>query len=190
MTTTDEQRRTAILRAAQQLLEHYGLNKTTVADIARAADIGVGTFYLEFQSKDDVIAQIARHKHEAILEDLRAATTGDGPVLQRMRDFLDTRVNRFQSLRDCGSHVFELVHCRCAPVQSAWAEYLVCENSLLSDLVVEGIERGEIASLGEPQQMARAILDAYAAFMPPRAVGADDRRVAAMHDLVLRGLRP
>jgi hypothetical protein len=61
--TAEAERRQTILAAAERLLRHYGPGKTTIAEIAREADVGVGTVYLEFSSKD------------AILEALSAGTT-------------------------------------------------------------------------------------------------------------------
>ena len=41
-----------ILRAAEQVLAEKGLYEAKIADIAEAADIGVGTVYLHFQTKE------------------------------------------------------------------------------------------------------------------------------------------
>lgn len=49
--TAREQR---ILDAAADLFIHYGYDKTTVDDIARAAGISKGAIYLHFKSKDDL----------------------------------------------------------------------------------------------------------------------------------------
>ncbi len=44
-----------ILDAAAALVLHYGLDKTTVDDIAREAGISKGAIYLHFKSKDDLM---------------------------------------------------------------------------------------------------------------------------------------
>ena len=43
-----------ILNAAVDLFIHYGYDKTTVSDIARAAGISKGAIYLHFKSKDEL----------------------------------------------------------------------------------------------------------------------------------------
>ena len=48
-----------ILDAAERLLRHYGRNKTTVSDIAREAGIAVGSVYLEFETKDAIVAALS-----------------------------------------------------------------------------------------------------------------------------------
>jgi AcrR family transcriptional regulator len=42
------------------LFKHYGFEKTTVADIAHAARIGVGSVYLEFDSKETVARELSK----------------------------------------------------------------------------------------------------------------------------------
>lgn len=48
------EREQRILDAASELFVHYGYDKTTVSDIARAAGVSKGAIYLHFKSKDDL----------------------------------------------------------------------------------------------------------------------------------------
>ena len=41
-----------------QLLHQHGIERTTLADIANAADVPVGNVYYYFKTKDDVIAAV------------------------------------------------------------------------------------------------------------------------------------
>lgn len=50
--TASTARENRILDAAADLMAHYGYDKTTVSDIARAAGISKGAVYLHFESKD------------------------------------------------------------------------------------------------------------------------------------------
>jgi TetR/AcrR family transcriptional repressor of nem operon len=50
---------------AGALIQRQGIEKTTIADIARAADVPVGNVYYYFKTKDDLIeAAIAGHTHD------------------------------------------------------------------------------------------------------------------------------
>ena len=55
-----ERTRRDLLTAAIRVLAKKGLHDTKVADIAAAADIGVGTFYLHFPTKDALFDAVAR----------------------------------------------------------------------------------------------------------------------------------
>jgi AcrR family transcriptional regulator len=52
--------REALISAGERLFATQGYHGTTVAEIAGAADVGVGTFYLHFRDKDDLAETIVR----------------------------------------------------------------------------------------------------------------------------------
>src|SRR5207244_13446408 len=47
-----EDKRQELLAAATRVLAEKGLDRTKITDIAAAADVGVGTFYLHFPDKE------------------------------------------------------------------------------------------------------------------------------------------
>lgn len=53
-----EIRREELMDAAQRLFLEKGFAATSVAEIVAAADVAKGTFYLYFQTKDDVLAAL------------------------------------------------------------------------------------------------------------------------------------
>jgi AcrR family transcriptional regulator len=52
--------RAQLLRAAERLLAAKGFHATKIADIAAAADVGTGTFYLHFPNKEALFADLVR----------------------------------------------------------------------------------------------------------------------------------
>src|SRR5579862_5496214 len=78
MNDAPAQRRRCILEAADRLLRHYGPQKTTVADVAREAGVGVGTVYLEFPSKDALVEELSRTRYRSVLRVMREAATAEG----------------------------------------------------------------------------------------------------------------
>ena len=59
---TNRDREERILRAASNLIAHYGYDKTTVSDIAREAGISKGAVYLHFASKEDLFEALLRNE--------------------------------------------------------------------------------------------------------------------------------
>ena len=51
-------KRSRLIAAASQLLYQQGVEKTTLAEIAHAADVPVGNVYYYFKTKDDLIAAV------------------------------------------------------------------------------------------------------------------------------------
>src|ERR1043166_8545477 len=68
-----------ILTAARKVLAEKGYHNAKIIDIAAAADGGVGTFYLHYQTKDalflELIEETARRLKEKI-DQARAAVEG------------------------------------------------------------------------------------------------------------------
>jgi len=50
-----EKSRTSLILAAREMMSVKGVDATTIADITEAADLGFGTFYNHFKSKDEIV---------------------------------------------------------------------------------------------------------------------------------------
>jgi AcrR family transcriptional regulator len=183
-------RRELILKVADRLLRHYGPQKTTVADVAREAGVGVGTVYLEFPSKDAIVEALSRARHGAVLDAMRAAAQA-GPYAGRLTGALDARLDALFAIAGEGAHACDLVHCVSSAVRTAQATFHDGERALVVELLRGGVEAGEL-EVDEPEGAARTVLRAYASFSLPWIAGKDRdetrRAMAAMHDLVLHGL--
>src|SRR5262245_10624406 len=160
-------RRDQILKAADRLLRHYGPHKTTVADVAREAGVGVGSVYLDFPSKDAIIEELSRARYRAVLDAMDAAVGAAGrPYRARLAGALDARLDAFFALADAGVHACDLVHCGSSPVKTAQASFFDEELGLIVRVLREGAAAGEF-EVREPEPSARAVLHAYVYFMPP-----------------------
>jgi AcrR family transcriptional regulator len=61
-------KRQRLIAAAVQLLHQQGIERTTLAEIAKAADVPPGNVYYYFKTKDDVVAAVI----EAHADDIKA----------------------------------------------------------------------------------------------------------------------
>jgi AcrR family transcriptional regulator len=186
------QRRACILDAADRLLRHYGPQKTTVADVAREAGVGVGTVYLEFSSKDAIVEELSRARHRAVLAAMRAAATAAGRTApEHLAGALDARLGALLSIATEGAHACDLVHCVSAAGKSAQATFYEDQLALIADVLRRGIAAAEL-EVDDVDVTARTVLRAYTTFTLPWLAGKDPdevrRALAAMHRLVLHGL--
>ncbi len=190
--STAATRRTQILDAAERLLRHYGPLKTTMAEIAREAGLGVGTVYLEFPSKDAILEELSRVRHGRVLGAMRAALACTGPCWSdRLAAVLDAKVGALLALADEGAHATDLLHCASPAVQSIYAWFREEELRLVAGLLEDATRAGEFA-VDEPTPTAVTLMYAYASFAPPWVfrIPRQDLRDALgrMHGLVLHGL--
>lgn len=78
--------RDKIFRAALQLFAQRGFMETTVEDITEAADVGKGTFFNYFPTKEHVLATYGAERVAAVEGALERARTTQGPVLEIIRE--------------------------------------------------------------------------------------------------------
>jgi AcrR family transcriptional regulator len=64
--------RERLLTAALQVFLEHGFDAATTAEMAAAADVGAGTFYLHFKDKRDVYETLARRAARQMIERWRA----------------------------------------------------------------------------------------------------------------------
>ena len=67
------QARQTILNAAAQQFELHGFANTSIAGIMQAANLGVGTFYNYFGSKEEVLLTLARNLREEVESNISRA---------------------------------------------------------------------------------------------------------------------
>jgi AcrR family transcriptional regulator len=159
-------RRGAILEAAARLFEHYGHGKTTMADVAREAHVGVGTVYLEFDSKDAIVQELSLSMHVHVLQTMRAAALRDRDHGARLRAVLLARTECFLELRRKGHHACELVHCQNDAVKTAHERFRADERGLLAELIEEGRRAGHFRNV-DGSRTAMLIQRAFATLSPP-----------------------
>ena len=67
VTKDPEDRREDILRAGEQVFGTIGFERATISELADAAEIGKGTFYLYFESKDHLLGALWERYVDAIV---------------------------------------------------------------------------------------------------------------------------
>lgn len=80
-----ERTRRDILRAAEQVLAEKGPYEAKIADIAEAADIGVGTVYLHFQTKEALTEAVVEDAVTRLKEAVDRARGAASSVVEQVR---------------------------------------------------------------------------------------------------------
>jgi AcrR family transcriptional regulator len=187
----DGVRRELILKAAERLLGRYGPAKTTMADVAREAQIGVGSVYLEFPSKDAIVEELSTARHRKIIQAMKKASDAKGSFRERLTGMFDAKVAVLLGFAEEGAHTCDLVHCMSPAVRTAEKRFEEQERALIATHLREGARAGEFANV-RPEVLGRTILRAYMVFSPPWIFKMPREEVksalSAMHDLILKGV--
>lgn len=186
------ERRESILGACERLLHRYGPSKTTMSDVAREAGVAVGSVYLEFPSKDAIVAELSSRKHDLVLQAITRGIASERPYGERLRLAIDARTEAYFSIASGGAHACDLVHCSSTAVKSAAERFRAAELATFSELLRAGAKAGELEVSGKVELTTRAVLVAYARFTPPWLFSSPrDESLAllrALHEVVLQGL--
>ena len=81
-------KRERLIAAATQLVHQQGVERTTLADIANAADVPPGNVYYYFKTKDDVIAAVIQAHAHQIKTTLAAIDTRHRSPKSRLKAFV------------------------------------------------------------------------------------------------------
>lgn len=95
-----------ILKAAIEVISEKGLDKTSISDIVRKAGIAQGTFYLYFQSKNDLIPAIAENLLSITLADIQEKAGGKASFW----DVLDVVIDETLRMTETHKHIIVLLY--------------------------------------------------------------------------------
>ena len=80
-----EKTRQELLTAAKSVLAKKGYYNAKIADIAAAADIGVGTFYLYYPTKDALFLELVKETAQALKEEIDQARAQVEDLVEKIR---------------------------------------------------------------------------------------------------------
>ena len=153
-----DDKRQRILEAARKRFRYYGVRKTTMQEIARDAGVAVGTLYLYFKDKDDLLVAgteeyVIRHRRQA-----DAMLASDASAADKLRRYVLDRFRASQATRTGGyRHAAELLR----EVLRVRPERRVEEGRMMSEYFVRilrlGMENGELHT-DNPERDSRVFL--------------------------------
>ena len=133
--------RERLFRAALRLFAERGYLETTVEDITEAADVGKGTFFNYFPTKEHVLATFGAERIAAIERALERARKGAAlPALRALAaDLMGQSPETPGLLRAIYS-----AHASCAPVREELHKRLQVSRRLMTQIFNVAQERGEV----------------------------------------------
>jgi AcrR family transcriptional regulator len=161
-----DDKRQRMIEAARRRFRHYGVKKTTMQEIARDAGVAVGTVYLYFKDKDDLLVActdeyVVRHRRQA-----EATLASDAPAEAKLRRYVLDRFRASQATRtgdrrNAGELWREVLRVR--------PERRLDEGRMMAEYVArilrQGVETGELYT-DNPERDARVLLFSLAFLFP------------------------
>lgn len=146
--------RERIFRAALRLFAERGYLETTVEDITEAADVGKGTFFNYFPTKEHVLAQYGEERVEQVGRALARARSGREPVLSVLKALATDLAGQSSESPKLLRSVFA-AHLSCAPVRAELQKRIQRARDIMGEIFAIGQERGEIRRDIPPRELGR-----------------------------------
>ncbi len=102
-------KRAAILDAALKLFGQYGYRRTSIDDIARAAEVSKGSVYLSFTSKEELFRALCADLIERVESSVARARAAEGSFEDRLRGILEAKFGLYFETVHRSPHAAELM---------------------------------------------------------------------------------
>src|SRR6202045_4230175 len=186
------QTRERLFRAALDLFAKHGFADTTVEDITNAADVGKGTFFNYFPSKDHILlafAEMQLGKLESIIE---SARNTNEPVPHFFRT-LAVRMTEEPGRNPSIVRALLLANLSSTPVREGMRINQARGHKLLSEFAQIGQERGELRNDLPAGDIAQVFRQTVFGTLLVWSLYGDDSlatRIGTALDVLWQGLSP
>ncbi len=147
-----------ILISAIRVISRKGYSHTTMSDVAKRANVGIGTIYSHFENKDDLLLQCMKHTIESEIESIRLK----GERLANPFDKLGYFLHQHRLLLENQPYIARLLIIELRQSEGFYKRnpsYNPMQYYLdyFRDIFAEGVKRGTIRPI-DPEAMALSIL--------------------------------
>ena len=101
-----EERKQELIDAAERLFMEKGYEDTAVSDIVREINVGQGTFYHYFKSKEDILRAVAEKQVAPLAEEVARIANSDAHSAQK----LNAMMNSFLKANSSEMNLMKLLH--------------------------------------------------------------------------------
>ncbi len=187
-----ELRRESILQNALKIFDRQGFANTSLDDIAKETGVKREAIYYYFNNRAEILLHIIRPQSEALVEGLREVVGSKSSFQDKLHGAIRNHLERFDrhclemtvSLRDVYLEDAREVR---REMDKIWRSY----ETMWTDLIAEGQQKGDFRKCGEPKMIAFGILGMcnwLARWYDPRRAIAIDELIDTYFGMVAFGL--
>lgn len=156
--TKKERVKELIGKSAMQCFARYGLEKTTLDDIAKAVGLNKASLYYYYKNKEDIFLEVAVNEGEQSIRDLQEKTLQQHGLEQQVAFYLQERFNYYKNVLNLNKISPEMVN-RLLPRFFELYDGMVQEEiRFLATLISNGIQAEEIMHT-DAEQLAGSLMN-------------------------------
>jgi TetR/AcrR family transcriptional regulator len=156
-----ELREKQIKEAALKLFSEKGFHNTTITQISQAADLGKGTIYWYWKSKEELAFSLVEEMLADFVRLIEGARDGEGTVVERFQGLVAEVAQLYEREMDYlrllwkfrvdRSYIFSEDYTKRV------ASYYLRMRKAMEDMIEEGIRKGELRRM-DPKRLAFTLL--------------------------------
>ena len=176
-TPAEDARRTRILQGAKEAFLAYGFQRTTMDDIARAAEISRPALYLMFRNKTDIYRALAAGFVEEMISHARATLSADGTLAERLETSIGSAIDMHSDIEASphGAEILDMKNSLAADIIAEWRSRMVD----LVEAAIEAQQAGSTAPAVSARLLAIMLLDAIDGMKMRRLPVGEQRKTAS-----------
>ncbi|GGK72578.1 TetR/AcrR family transcriptional regulator [Rufibacter glacialis] len=147
MGTKDEMIKAEVLAQAQKLFRHYGLTKTTMEDIAKAAGKGKSTLYYYYKSKEEIYKEVVMGEMNETFSFLKEAVEAAETAEDKLRAYSLTKFRVLQEKVNLYTVICGDIESNFQLMMELHKNYESQELQLVKAILDLGQERGEFPGI-------------------------------------------
>ncbi|GGE11092.1 hypothetical protein CHU00_11495 [Sphingobacterium cellulitidis] len=153
-----EQVKSRIEQAAMDCFERYGLDKTTLEDIAKAVGLNKTSLYYYYKKKEDIFIEVALREGEKYIQTLQEATSEKSEIEECVAFYLESRFNYYTQVLNMNRVSVETLHKLLPRFFELYDALMHREKEFLTALLEKAIQEKKIR-MKDPKEVASVLIN-------------------------------
>ncbi len=130
-----------IIAVAEKFFSRFGLNKTTMNEIAKATRIGKATLYHYFASKEHIFTEVIRKESQILKNRLNTVIKEANNPKEQIRVYIITRINYLNNLSNIYSALTDKYLEHYSSIKKFRQDFYDGENKILAKILQAGVDQ-------------------------------------------------
>lgn len=152
-----EQVKEKIGRAAMKCFARYGLDKTTLEDIAKEVGLNKASLYYYYKNKEDIFLEVAITEGTDFLGTLQEHVLDKKGTEARVTYYLLERINYYKNILNMNRVSTETLNKMLPRYFELFDVVIRQEVQFLSGIIKEGVKQGELKTVN-PNRLASSLI--------------------------------
>lgn len=145
-------------QAAMECFERYGLEKTTLEDIAKTVGLNKTSLYYYYKNKEDIFIEVAIREGQSFIDTLQKSTLKKKGVENQISFYLESRLNYYTNVLNMNRVSVESLDKILPRFFELYDAMMVQKKAFLTKLLTQAIAHEKL-DLTDPENIASVLIN-------------------------------